>query len=44
MKMGELDILESEVKVKVAHVCLTVTPWTVDCQTPLSMESSRQEY
>ena len=29
----------------VAKSCLTlVTPWTVACQTPLSMEFSRQEY
>ena len=28
-----------------AKSCLTlVTPWTVACQTPLSMEFSRQEY
>ena len=26
------------------HVGLFVTPWTVDCQAPLSMEFSRQEY
>ena len=26
------------------HVQLSVTPWTVACQVPLSMESSRQEY
>ena len=26
------------------HVQLLVTPWTVACQSPLSMESSRQEY
>ena len=25
-------------------VCLLATPWTVTCQTPLSMEFSRQEY
>ena len=25
-------------------VCLFATPWTVTCQTPLSMEFSRQEY
>ena len=25
-------------------VCVFVTPWTVACQTPLSMEFSRQEY
>ena len=29
----------------VVKLCLTfVTPWTVACQTPLSMGSSRQEY
>ena len=29
----------------VAKLCLTlVTPWTVACQAPLSMEFSRQEY
>ena len=26
------------------HVGLFVTPWTVACQTPLSMGFSRQEY
>ena len=31
-------------KVKVSHVQLFVTPWTVAHQTPLSMEFSRQEY
>ena len=27
-----------------SHVPLFVTPWTVACQAPLSMEFSRQEY
>ena len=27
-----------------SHVLLIVTPWTVACQSPLSMEFSRQEY
>ena len=27
-----------------SHVRLFVTPWTVERQTPLSMEFSRQEY
>ena len=27
-----------------SHVQLLVTPWTVACQVPLSMEFSRQEY
>ena len=27
-----------------SHVQLFVTPWTVTCQAPLSMESSRQKY
>ena len=27
-----------------SHVRLFVTPWTVACQAPLSMEFSRQEY
>ena len=27
-----------------SHVQLFVTPWTVTCQAPLSMEFSRQEY
>ena len=31
-------------KVKVSCVWLFVTPWTVACQSPLSMEFSRQEY
>ena len=27
-----------------SHVQLFVTPWTIDCQAPLSMGFSRQEY
>ena len=27
-----------------SHVLIFATPWTVACQAPLSMESSRQEY
>ena len=27
-----------------SHVQLFATPWTAACQTPLSMEFSRQEY
>ena len=27
-----------------SHVCLFATPWTVTCQTPLSMGFPRQEY
>ena len=27
-----------------SHVQLFVTPWTVACQAPLSMEFSKQEY
>ena len=27
-----------------SHVQLFVTPWTVACQAPMSMEFSRQEY
>ena len=27
-----------------SHAQLFVTPWTVSCQSPLSMEFSRQEY
>ena len=27
-----------------SHVCLFVTPWTIDQQAPLSMEFSRPEY
>ena len=27
-----------------SHVRLFVTPWTVACQAPLSMECSKQEY
>ena len=30
-------------KVKVAQRCLTVTPWTIAFQAPLSMEFSRPE-
>ena len=26
-----------------SHVCLFMTPWTIACQAPLSMEFSRQE-
>ena len=37
-----LDIWK--VKVLISCVQLFATPWTVACQTPLSMESSRQEY
>ena len=39
-------IIQSEkVKVKVTQLCpILVTPWTVACQAPLSMESSRKEY
>ena len=34
-----------KVKVLVAQSCVTVvTPWTVACQVPLSMDFSRQEY
>ena len=29
---------------EVTQSCLTVTPWTVACQAPLSMGFSRQEY
>ena len=33
-------------KVKILDNCaqLYVTPWTIDCQAPLSVEFSRQEY
>ena len=35
----------SESKVKVVQSCwLFVTPWTIVCRAPLSMEFSRQEY
>ena len=27
-----------------SHVCLFEIPWSVACQSPLSMEFSRQEY
>ena len=38
-------ILESTGGVSVSKSCPTfVTPWTVACQAPLSMEFSRQEY
>ena len=34
-----------QVKVLVAHSCPTLcNPWTVDCQVPLAMGFSRQEY
>ena len=39
--------LQDGVKVKVkllSRVRLFVTPWTVACQAPLSIEFSRQEY
>ena len=29
---------------ELSHVRLFVTPWTVDCQAPLFMEFSRQEF
>ena len=36
---------KKEVKVKsLSHVQLFVTPWTIACQAPLSMEFSRQGY
>ena len=38
-----LDILCAQC-VCVSQSCLFVTPWTVACQAPLSMEFSRQEY
>ena len=47
-EMLDLFILhERKVKVKVkslSHVRLFVTPWTVACQDPPSMELSRQQY
>ena len=33
-----------KVKVLVAQSCPIAIPWTVDCQAPLPMEFSRQEY
>ena len=34
-----------KVEVLVTQLCPTLCdPWTADCQTPLSMEFSRQEY
>ena len=39
--------LQDDVKVKVkllSRVQLFVTPWTVACQAPLSIEFSSQEY
>ena len=39
------DLLHSVCELKsLSHVRLFVTPWTVACQTPQSMEFSRQEY
>ena len=32
------------VQVRLSHVQLFVTPWTVACQAPLSMGLSQQEY
>ena len=37
-------MLASECAKSLSHVRLFATPWTVACQTPLSMGFSRQEY
>ena len=39
-----IDLCLSCVLCVLSHVWLFVTPWTVACQAPLSMEFSRQEY
>ena len=36
--------VQAPVKVLAAQSCLTLTPWTVACQAPLSRGFSRQEY
>ena len=40
----ELPLSHAYVLSHFTHVQLFATPWTVDCQTPLSMKFSRQEY
>ena len=43
--IGSMDISLSKLWELVAQLCPTLlTPWTVACQDPLSMEFSRQEY
>ena len=45
LKMDDKLKYDAKVKVMVAQSCLTLCDlWTVDCQAPLSMEFSRQEY
>ena len=39
-----LASLSAMVQLLCVQSCLTVTPWTVACQAPLSMKFSRQEY
>ena len=39
-----LYMYNSVCKTRVSHVQLSVTPWTVARQAPLSMEFSRQDY
>ena len=38
------DVKDLQSVKSLSHVQLFVTPWTVACQAPLSMEFSRQEY
>jgi len=42
--VGDLNSCSFVVVQSLSHVRVFVTPWTVVCQTPLSMELSRQEY
>ena len=45
--VGRLSIKDGDVNcvhAKLLQSCLTLTPWTVGCQAPLSMGFSRQEY
>ena len=43
MNLGSHESQHESVKVLVTQSCLTVTPWTVACQEPLSKWFSRQE-
>ena len=41
---NELNALQNSSYCSVARLCLTVTPWTIACQVPLSGGFPRQEY
>ena len=44
IQISEYYRLFNVVKCMFSHVRLSVTPWSVACQAPVSMEFSRQEY